>query len=246
MATRSSRNFRFPMPPPHYAEIALRGMSTMVPALQAYAGKPPRPYVDGGYYVRTRENRPLIGPTADRGRLCFLRLFGLRRDGVLRRRRSDRAPHHRRDAARLCAGVPAVALSRPEYMQLCSISGATAGSYELDPSRPSGHDIATPRDAGHGQVHQARRRRNAAEDDQCRYRHDHPEAIPEDHQAHRAWQGPVLREALQGRRQREPGFRAQQAGLSQRQDFRGGRQFRLRLIAASTRRGRCSTSASAA
>jgi len=54
--------FPLPEPPPHYAEIALRGMSTMVPALQAYAGKPARPYVDGGYYVKTRENRPLIGP----------------------------------------------------------------------------------------------------------------------------------------------------------------------------------------
>jgi glycine/D-amino acid oxidase-like deaminating enzyme len=59
----------FPLPdaPPHYAEIALRAMSTMVPALQAYAGKPTRPYVDGGYYVRTRENRPLIGPTPVEG-----------------------------------------------------------------------------------------------------------------------------------------------------------------------------------
>jgi glycine/D-amino acid oxidase-like deaminating enzyme len=54
--------FPLPEPPPHYAEIALRGMSTMVPALQAYAGRPVRPYVDGGYYMRTRENRPLIGP----------------------------------------------------------------------------------------------------------------------------------------------------------------------------------------
>lgn len=54
--------FPLPEPPPHYAEIALRGMSTMVPALQAHVGKPTRPYVDGGYYMRTRENRPLIGP----------------------------------------------------------------------------------------------------------------------------------------------------------------------------------------
>jgi glycine/D-amino acid oxidase-like deaminating enzyme len=59
--------FPLPDPPPHYAEIALRGMSTMVPGLQAYAGKPTRPYVDGGYYVRTRENRPLIGPTTVEG-----------------------------------------------------------------------------------------------------------------------------------------------------------------------------------
>jgi glycine/D-amino acid oxidase-like deaminating enzyme len=54
----------FPLPePPYYAEIALRGMSTMVPALRAYDGRPVRPYIDGGYYIRTRENRPLIGPS---------------------------------------------------------------------------------------------------------------------------------------------------------------------------------------
>lgn len=53
----------FPLPEPaNYAEIALRGMSTMVPALKTYADKGVRPYIDGGYYVKTRENRPLIGP----------------------------------------------------------------------------------------------------------------------------------------------------------------------------------------
>ena len=57
----------FPLPEePHYAEIALRGMSTMVPALQAYIDKGARPYVDGGYYIKTRENRPLIGPCRSR------------------------------------------------------------------------------------------------------------------------------------------------------------------------------------
>ena len=53
----------FPLPDePHYAEIALRGMSTMVPGLKAYIEKGARPFVDGGYYIKTRENRPLIGP----------------------------------------------------------------------------------------------------------------------------------------------------------------------------------------
>jgi glycine/D-amino acid oxidase-like deaminating enzyme len=53
----------FPLPEaPHYAEIALRGMSTMVPALKAYFGNAGRPTIDGGYYIKTRENRPLIGP----------------------------------------------------------------------------------------------------------------------------------------------------------------------------------------
>ena len=70
----------FPLPDaPHYAEIALRGMATMVPALQAYNGKPPRPYVDGGYYVRTRENRPLIGPAGPDGVIvsCAYSGFGV-------------------------------------------------------------------------------------------------------------------------------------------------------------------------
>lgn len=53
----------FPLPePPHYADIALRGMATMVPGLRSYFDSPARPFVDGGYYVKTRENRPLIGP----------------------------------------------------------------------------------------------------------------------------------------------------------------------------------------
>lgn len=59
--------FPLPDPPPHYAEIALRGMSTMVPALQNYGGEAVRPYIDGGYYMRTRENRPLIGPVPVEG-----------------------------------------------------------------------------------------------------------------------------------------------------------------------------------
>ncbi|HEU0062759.1 MAG TPA: FAD-dependent oxidoreductase [Hyphomicrobiaceae bacterium] len=53
----------FPLPEaPHYAEIALRGAARMVPALAAYFGAGVRPFIDGGYYVKTRENRPLIGP----------------------------------------------------------------------------------------------------------------------------------------------------------------------------------------
>ncbi|RME70445.1 MAG: FAD-binding oxidoreductase [Chloroflexi bacterium] len=47
---------------PDYPEIALRGLARMLPGLAAYFGKAPRPYVDGGYYTKTRENRPLIGP----------------------------------------------------------------------------------------------------------------------------------------------------------------------------------------
>ena len=47
---------------PHYPEIVLRGMSRMLPALERYFSRLPKPWIDGGYYVRTRENRPLVGP----------------------------------------------------------------------------------------------------------------------------------------------------------------------------------------
>ena len=47
---------------PRYGEIVLRGWSSMIPALRSYFTRLPRPAVDGGYYARTPENRPLIGP----------------------------------------------------------------------------------------------------------------------------------------------------------------------------------------
>lgn len=47
---------------PHFPEILLRGLARMVPGLSAYFGKGAEATVDGGYYCKTRENRPLIGP----------------------------------------------------------------------------------------------------------------------------------------------------------------------------------------
>jgi glycine/D-amino acid oxidase-like deaminating enzyme len=57
-------------PPPlddQYSEIALRGLSTMLPGLREYFGRAPRPLIDGGYYVKTRENRLLAGPLPVQG-----------------------------------------------------------------------------------------------------------------------------------------------------------------------------------
>ena len=45
-----------------FPEIALRGLATMLPGMRGYFDKIPRPQLDGGYYTRTRENRPLVGP----------------------------------------------------------------------------------------------------------------------------------------------------------------------------------------
>lgn len=56
-----------PPPPPFYAELALRALARLLPGLEEYLEAMPRPRVDGGYYVRTPENRPLIGPLSRPG-----------------------------------------------------------------------------------------------------------------------------------------------------------------------------------
>jgi len=50
-----------------YPEIALRGLAAMLPRMKEYFGRMPRPQLDGGYYTKTRENRPLIGPMGAHG-----------------------------------------------------------------------------------------------------------------------------------------------------------------------------------
>jgi glycine/D-amino acid oxidase-like deaminating enzyme len=50
-----------------YPEIALRGLAAMLPRMKEYFGRMPRPQIDGGYYTKTRENRPLVGPMAVEG-----------------------------------------------------------------------------------------------------------------------------------------------------------------------------------
>ncbi len=75
---------------------------------------------------------------------------------------------------------------------------------------------------GHGKIHAAHRRRRPAPDVQCRHRHDHPQAVPEDDRPHRSGAGPVPRIA-------RPRFRPRPPRLAQCQDSRRRRQFRLRL-----------------
>ncbi len=58
----------FPPPlDPMIPELVLRGLIKMIPGLQAYLERMPKPYLDGGYYTKTRENRPLAGPLAVEG-----------------------------------------------------------------------------------------------------------------------------------------------------------------------------------
>lgn len=50
-----------------YPEVALRGLSVMLPRMKEYFGRMPRPQLDGGYYTKTQENRPLVGPMGVEG-----------------------------------------------------------------------------------------------------------------------------------------------------------------------------------
>ena len=59
---------------PHYAETVLRGLSAMVPGIKAYFGHSVK--VDGGYYCKTQENRPLIGPLPVEGAYVIGALSG--------------------------------------------------------------------------------------------------------------------------------------------------------------------------
>lgn len=67
----------FPPPLDEQApEVILRGLTTMLPALTPYLHKSPRPFLDGGYYTKTRENRPLIGPLPVEGSYIIGALSG--------------------------------------------------------------------------------------------------------------------------------------------------------------------------
>jgi glycine/D-amino acid oxidase-like deaminating enzyme len=67
----------FPLPEdPEFPEIALRGMATMVPGLGAYLERMPKAFVDGGYYTKTAENRPLCGPLPVEGAYVLGALSG--------------------------------------------------------------------------------------------------------------------------------------------------------------------------
>jgi glycine/D-amino acid oxidase-like deaminating enzyme len=59
-----------------YPEVVMRGLTTMVPGLGAYRDRLPESSVDGGYYTKTAENRPLIGPTEHDGVYLMAGLSG--------------------------------------------------------------------------------------------------------------------------------------------------------------------------
>jgi sarcosine oxidase, subunit beta len=65
---RDVREPEWPLPEdPLYPEVVMRGMTTMVPGLASYLDRLPHSVVDGGYYSKTPENRPLVGPAGPDG-----------------------------------------------------------------------------------------------------------------------------------------------------------------------------------
>ncbi|MBL0172871.1 MAG: FAD-binding oxidoreductase [Gemmatimonadaceae bacterium] len=61
---------------PFYPEVVMRGMVRLAPGLHRYLDRLPHTHVDGGYYTKTEENRPLIGPLAVQGAYVNAALSG--------------------------------------------------------------------------------------------------------------------------------------------------------------------------
>ena len=61
----------------NYPEIALRGCARMIPGTAPYVGQGANGFVDGGYYCKTPENRPLVGPLPIQGAFIIAALSGI-------------------------------------------------------------------------------------------------------------------------------------------------------------------------
>lgn len=71
---RESRPVEPPRFDPLYGEVVLRGLTEFVPGTETYLDD--EPTVDGGYYCRTPENRPLVGPLPVEGAFVIGALSG--------------------------------------------------------------------------------------------------------------------------------------------------------------------------
>jgi glycine/D-amino acid oxidase-like deaminating enzyme len=90
----------------------------MLPALERYFDRAPKPYIDGGYYTKTRENRPLIGPLPIAGASIIGALSGY---GIMASPAAGELLAAHITGAPLPPYAPAFALARyddPEYQQL--------------------------------------------------------------------------------------------------------------------------------
>ncbi len=61
---------------PLYPELVVRGLTAMLPAMSVYRDGLPEHTVDGGYYTKTIDNIPLIGPIGPEGSFICAALSG--------------------------------------------------------------------------------------------------------------------------------------------------------------------------
>jgi glycine/D-amino acid oxidase-like deaminating enzyme len=103
---------------PRYPEMVLRGLTTMIPGLKPYVDRLPKSIVDGGYYTRTRENRPLIGKLPVEGAYVIGALSGF---GVMAACGAGELLATHLTGSKLPPYAPVFALERyedPEYQKL--------------------------------------------------------------------------------------------------------------------------------
>ncbi len=112
---------------PYYPEITLRGLATILPGLTAYFDRMPKPILDGGYYAKTQENRPLIGPLPVEGAYLTGALSGF---GLMAASAAGELLAAHLTGSELPAYAPAFSLDRyqdPAYQKLLENWGALSG-----------------------------------------------------------------------------------------------------------------------
>jgi glycine/D-amino acid oxidase-like deaminating enzyme len=110
-----------------FVDIIMRGLSRMIPGLTVYLERMPRPYIDSGYYCKTRENRPLIGPLSISGAFLIGALSGY---GIMAAPAAGELLAAHITGAELPAYAPAFALERyadPSYRALLANWDAMTG-----------------------------------------------------------------------------------------------------------------------
>lgn len=111
---------------PRYSEIVMHGLASVVPAAAVYLGRATG-VVDGGYYCKTRENRPLIGPLPIEGAYVLGALSGI---GLMSAHVAGELCAAHVTEARLPDYAPAFLPSRygnPEYNRLVERWGKLVG-----------------------------------------------------------------------------------------------------------------------
>ena len=107
-----------------YPEVVMKGLTTMIPGLAPYLDGLPGHTVDGGYYIKTEENRPLVGPCGPAGFhvVCGFSGFGV----MVASGAGDLAARHIAGAS-----LPDYAddfllsrYQRPEYMEMIEALGS--------------------------------------------------------------------------------------------------------------------------